>query len=337
MRAFRSLSIVVLCVLIMAAVAIVVGCRQHPDKAAAAPKKFEPNPTRLERGRYLAEGPMHCFVCHSEADKNLMPLPGKKGAGKTMFPEGEFPFTVRAPNITPDPETGAGRWTDEQIVRALRDGIGHDGRVLFPLMPYEYFRRLTDEDLASVVVYIRSLEPVRNEIPKPYIPDEARKRLVATEPMKGSAPEPDWKDPVKRGEYYATLSTCEGCHTPGELGAPPIPGMRFGGGVTFEVWGVTSANITPSPSGISYYDEKMFIEVIRTGHVKARELKPIMLWRSFRNMNDEDLKAIHAYLRTVAPVQHRVDNTEPPTPCKLCKGKHGAGDRNDAFAANVGK
>jgi hypothetical protein len=113
--------------------------------------------------------------------------------------------------------------------------------------------------------------------------------------------------------------------------------MQFAGGVTFGVWGVTSANITPSPSGISYYDEKMFLEVIRTGHVKARELKPIMLWRSFRNMNDEDLKAIYAYLRTVAPVQHRVDNTEPPTPCKLCKGKHGSGDRNDAFAGKVGK
>jgi hypothetical protein len=124
----------VLCALIVADLAILVACRQHPDNASAAPKKFEPNSTRLERGRYLTEGPMHCFVCHSEADKNLMPLPGKKGAGKTMFPKGEFPFTVRAPNITPDPETGAGRWTDEEIVRALRDGIGHDGRVLFPLM-----------------------------------------------------------------------------------------------------------------------------------------------------------------------------------------------------------
>jgi mono/diheme cytochrome c family protein len=338
MRAFRSLAIVVLCALIVAGVGIVGGCSKQPDKAAAAPKKFEPTPTRLARGRYLTEGPMHCFLCHSEVDEdNLLPLPGKKGAGKT-FPAGEFPFTVKAPNITPDPETGAGKWTDEQFVRVLRDGIGHDGRVLLPLMPYHYFRRLTDEDLASVVVYIRSLEPVHNVIQLPYVPDEIRKQLVAVEPAKGSAQEPDWKDPVKRGEYLVTLGACDGCHTSADapLGEP-LPGMAFAGGVEFVPFKVSSANITPSPSGISYYDEKMFLEVIRTGHVKARALKPIMPWRYIRNLSDDDLKAMFAYLRTVAPVQHRVDNSEPPTPCKLCKGKHGAGDRNDAFAAKVGK
>lgn len=335
MRAFRSLAIVVLCTVIVAALAIVVACGQHPDKAAAAPKKFEPNSTRLERGRYLTEGPMHCFLCHSEVDEeNMLPLPGRRGAGK-KFPDGEFPFTIKAPNITSDPETGAGRWTDEQIARALRDGIGHDGRVLFPLMPYEHFRRLTDEDLASVIVYIRSLPAVKKVVEKPYVPDEVRKKLVAIAPMRGSAPEPDWKNPVQRGEYLATLAACDGCHTPGSLGAPPLPGMRFAGGLEFAPWKVATANITPSPSGISYYDDKMFVEVMRTGHVKARALKPIMPWRYFRNLSDDDLKAIFAYLRTVPPVQHRVDNTEPPTPCKLCKGKHGAGDRNDKFAAKV--
>ena len=97
---------------------------------------------------------MHCFVCHSETSpEDLLPLPGKKGGGRT-FPEGAFRFTVRSPNITPDPETGAGKWADDVFVRALRDGIGHDGRVLFSLMPYEHFRRLTDEDLASAIGHI---------------------------------------------------------------------------------------------------------------------------------------------------------------------------------------
>lgn len=337
MRQSRWLLLVLVCVVVVIVAGTLVARRARSRSMASSTLHFESTAQRLARGRYLTEGPMHCFLCHSEVDEEkLLPLPGKKGAGKT-FPAGEFPFTVKAPNITPDPETGAGKWTDEQFVRALRDGIGHDGRTLFPLMPYHFFRRLTDEDLASVVVYIRSLEPVHNVVQPPYVPDGVRKQLVAIEPMKGSAPEPDWKDPVKRGEYLVTIGACSGCHTATSQGlaGEELPGMRLAGGVEFVPFKVSSANITPSPSGISYYDEKMFVQVIRTGHVNARALKPIMPWEYFRNLNDDDLKAIFAYLRTVSPVNHRVDNTEPPTPCKVCRGRHGAGDRNDAFAAKM--
>ena len=94
-------------------------------------------------------------------------------------------------------------------------------------------------------------------------------------------------------------------------------------------WGsVGSANITPDPSGISYYDESLFLQTIRTGYVKARKLSQIMIWWEYRNLTDDDLKAIFAYLRTVKPVKHRVDNDEPPTFCKRCGALHGAGERN---------
>jgi hypothetical protein len=106
--------------------------------------------------------------------------------------------------------------------------------------------------------------------------------------------------------------------------------LAFAGG--FELKGpfgtVTSANITPDPSGISYYDENLFIQVMRTGKVGARTLSPIMPWIAYRNMTDDDLKAEFAYLRTLKPVHHRVDNTLPATACKICQGKHGAGDQN---------
>jgi predicted HAD superfamily phosphohydrolase len=91
---------------------------------------------------------------------------------------------------------------------------------------------------------------------------------------------------------------------------------------------VASANITPDPSGIPYYDETLFIQVIRTGYVKARKLKQIMPWWTFRGLSDEDLKAIFAYLKTVTPIKHRVDNTEPSAPCRICGFSHGAGDKN---------
>lgn len=91
---------------------------------------------------------------------------------------------------------------------------------------------------------------------------------------------------------------------------------------------MAGGNITPDPSGISYYDEALFVRVMRTGQVEARKLNSFMPWGYFRNMTDEDLKVIFAYLRTLKPAQHRVDNTEAPTYCKLCRQKHGYGDRN---------
>jgi hypothetical protein len=103
--------------------------------------------------------------------------------------------------------------------------------------------------------------------------------------------------------------------------------MEFAGGEPFGP-SVVSANITPDPSGISYYDEKLFIKVMRTGHVGARPLHAPMPWWFFKNMSDSDLKALYAYLRTVKPVHHRVDNSESATVCKQCNGKHGAGEQN---------
>ena len=97
-----------------------------------------------------------------------LPVFSKVGSGRVLFHEGKA--VLAAPNITPDIETGAGTWTDDQFACAIREGIGHDGRVLFPMMSYQDFRNFTDEGLASVVVYLRSLEPVHNPLPKTQIP-----------------------------------------------------------------------------------------------------------------------------------------------------------------------
>ena len=88
--------------------------------------------------------------------------------------------------------------------------------------------------------------------------------------------------------------------------------MDFAGGFPFTgPWGtVASANITPDSSGIPYYDESLFLNVMRTGQVGARELSPIMPVMVYKNLTDDDLKAIFAFLRTTKPVKHRVDNSE---------------------------
>jgi hypothetical protein len=323
------------------------GCQKTPAPAptSASVLDMEPiprTPERLARGKYLAEGLVQCPFCHSDNDytkRPALPVPGRKGAGQ-VFPNAEVelpePNLVVAPNITPDPDFGAGNWKDADFVRALRQGIGHDGRTLFPMMPYQYFRNLSDEDLASVIVYERSLPPVHIERPATKLTDDIRKTFQPL-PAVTHVAEPDKSDRTAYGKYLVTVGHCDLCHTPTDEQGNPIPGMEFAGGASFAgFWGpdrnklitVASLNLTPDPSGISYFDEKMFINAIRTGMVNARPLSNAMPWAYFRNLRDDDLKAIFAYLRTLKPVQHRVDNTEPPSFCKLCRSKHGFGERN---------
>jgi mono/diheme cytochrome c family protein len=245
----------------------------------------------------------------------------------------DLPGRVVAPNISPDPETGAGNWTDDQLARAIREGIGHDGRALFPLMPYQRFRSMSDEDVASIVVYLRSLPPVRRQVPATEIVVPVRYLIRSVpEPLTAPVPAPDVSTLAKRGAYLMTLGACADCHTPQDDKGQPIPGMELAGGFVFEgPWGrVASANLTPDPSGIPYYDAALFTEVLRTGHVKAREINQIMPWHAFGGMTDEDIAAIFANLTTVKPVVHRVTNdaSVKPTFCKVCRQVHGYGDRN---------
>lgn len=301
-------------------------------KAAASPSRFAPSKARLERGRYLAESVLVCEGCHSEVDwqGTGLPRPGVKFAGGRV-PEDAVPIQIYAPNLTPDKETGSGNWTDEQWERALRQGIGNDGRALFPFMPYVFFREMSAEDLASIVVYFRSLPPVKHAMPKLEWPEELKKLYPGLPPRAAPPAQPDMNNPVSRGKYLVTIAPCGVCHTPVDQQLHPLMNLSFGGGQPLHgPWGkVNSANVTPDPSGIPHYDEAMFIKTIRTGKVNGvRDLNHIMPWKVFRNMTDRDLKDIFAYLKTLPPVQHRVDNTEPPTPCKLCNYSHGYGNRN---------
>lgn len=286
---------------------------------------FERTETRLTRGKYLAEGLLQCFICHTDRDwkqPGAPPLTGRKGSGHVFRDDGEYRLV--APNITPDPETGAGKWTDDMFARAIREGISHDGRVLHPQMWYASFRNLSDEDLASVIVYIRSIPAVHNPL---KTTKEKKVRAPGADPITEPVPQPDSSDPVSRGQYLVRVADCIGCHTAFE--APVNPGFFAGGNlIEREKEKAFSANITLDPSGISFYDDAFFIQVLRTGNVKARKLSSLMPWTVFRNLNDEDLRSIFAYLRARRTVRHTVDNTEAHTECLMCGQKHGFGDRN---------
>jgi hypothetical protein len=338
MKKLKRIVLVVVCALVAVAAvglpAVVgirpfIGARSRPLTA----RTFERTAARLERGRYLvtsAQTP--CLLCHSPMDTSGGGMQVKAGmelAGRNWEPDGA-PF-VTAPNLTPDPETGTGTWTDDQLARAIREGIGHDGRTLFPIMPYEHYRNMADEDLASIVVYLRSVPPIRNPLPRSNVPFPLNRLINGVpEPIEAEV-KPDLSTPEKRGHYITELAICSDCHSPADDQGNRVPGMDFAGGTLLLFPGIkraASANLTPSPNGIPYYTEELFIETIRTGKVRARELSPMMPTRYFRNFTDQDLKDVFAYLKSLKPIDHYVDNTLPETKCPKCGLSHGGGERN---------
>lgn len=314
---------------------------EAPEYSAAA----------IARGRYLSHAVCECFECHSPLydDDRVLPIETKLGAGDILNEK----TRLVAPNITPDPETGAGRWTDDQLVRAIRQGISHDGRRLSVVMPYPTLSILTNDDVHAIVAYLRSLPPVRNELPK-WVPLRVAER--PPDPPGPPATPNDLATRKGRGAYLAHLARCVHCHSP-----RPATGsehlrrrdMEFAGGRRFETKRyfdeidddpvrppaeaarldppsfVTSPNITQDPSGIPYFDEAIFIQTIRTGRVAGRRpLTRAMLWFEFRKLTDDDLGAIFEFLRSVPPVRHRVNNADPPTYCPRCGRRHGLGELN---------
>lgn len=323
--------------LLAVAITATVGWRPFIGPAARplTDRTFASSPERIERGRYIFHSLSGCPLCHGEWDRTVDGHPAKADrlvAGRSWAEEG-LPWLV-APNLTPDKETGAGDWTDDMLARAIREGIGHDGRALFPVMPYLRYAAMSDEDLASLIVYLRTLPAIRNPLPKTEIPFPPGPLINSVpQPITQPIAAPDMSTPVKRGEYLTRIGVCEECHTPTDPQGAKIPGLDWAGGFPLvdEIAKRTvhSVNLTPDPSGIPYYDESLFLTAMHTGKVIARELDDMMPWAAYRTLTDDDLKAMFAYIKTLKPVKHTVDNSLPPTLCPVCNYSHGGGDKNE--------
>lgn len=321
---------------------------------AAVPQRATDGTAQIARGKYLANGIARCFGCHSplsNADPAL-PIPATLGSGDQWL---DGKLQVGAPNITPDPATGLGRWTDQQIVRAIREGIGLSGQRL-STHPANHYSVMTDGDAAAIAAYLRSLRPIRRVLPRSA---PAGRQHESVQPMTTPAQPGALRTPVDRGRYLAQLGECIGCHTPAKADGSPLRALTFGGGRRFFVEKgignevssfdptftspaasaaparagiVASRNLTQDPSGIPYYTEAIFIQTIRTGKVAGvRSLSAAMPWVFFRTMADADLADVFAYLRSVQPVQHRVNNADPPTWCRRCGRRHGLGEFNTGW------
>jgi len=281
----------------------------------------EINPERVARGKHLFQVLADCDGCHSPRDFSRFGAPviaSRRGSG-TIFPkELGLPGMVAPRNITQDKETGIGAWTDGEMIRAIREGISRDGTALFNLMPYGNFRRMSDEDVFALVAYLRTLPPVRNQVPRSKLDFPVNLLMKSAPQPAGSVPPLRTIDPVARGEYLVNLALCANCHTRGLEQGAPEPGMRLAGGVEFRTPGgvAVSANITPHPeTGIGRWTEQNFIDKFRQYQFYLENGSPkigpenftMMPWLGFTRMADEELKAIFAYLKSQPPVEHPVE------------------------------
>jgi mono/diheme cytochrome c family protein len=276
-------------------------------------RRFQPTPERLARGRYIVDAEAHCLHCHSDRDwktHGAPALPGLEGTGWDVpWAANDMPGPVFAPNLTSDRETGLGAIPDDVVARDIREGVSHDGRALF-MMPWQNYRGMSDEDVASVVAYLRTLPPVNKPRGTTAIrPPVSWLLKLQPAPLTAPVAAAPATDRIARGKQLAEVGQCQSCHTPVDARHQPLPGMAYAGGQEFVIDGVRyrSSNITPDPSGISYYNEELFIKTMRTGNVGGRRLAPIMPWADVAKLTDDDLKALWAYLRTVTPVAHEVE------------------------------
>lgn len=300
---------------------------KRPDMAPAPGITVARTPERIARGKYLFHVVSSCWDCHSEVDESRFggPLvPDTLGKGKAFPKDAGLPGNIVAPNLTPDSETGAGNWTDGQLIRAIREGIGNDDRVLFPFMPYTEFAHMSDEDVQSLVAYIRTLSPVTNPLPKTTIDFPVSVFIKFAPKPVGSVPQPDHSDRVAYGKYLTRIGGCYFCHTPAK-NDQPIPGKDFAGGHEFQMAPgarVVSYNLTPDlETGTGKWTELEFLDKFyqykdyaEKGSPKVeRHSNTVMPWLGHSQFQPDDLKAIFAYLRTVPPQVNAVV-TKPDAP-----------------------
>lgn len=285
-------------VIFIASVALFGACGQSA--------RAEDQQALRSRGEYLVNGPAACGNCHTKRGPDLL-------ADSNVYLAGGYKFDIPpglaiSKNITPDTDTGIGSWTDQQIIRAIREGVTREGNVIGPPMPISYYNKMSDDDVKAIVAYLRTVKPIRNSVreSKYKIP------LHAEPPAKGLPP-PAKADKVAYGAYVAGLAHCLECHTPPTAtGEPDYANLTGAGGRPFFPMDgklVRGANITSDKeTGIGSWTDDEVKRAITEGIRKdGRQLIPQMPYPYFKTMTAEDLDAVVAYIRTLPPISHKVE------------------------------
>lgn len=321
-RLFRYTGYVLLILIVAVATLLTYVKLALPNVGEAEDLQIEYTQERIERGKYLAHAVNLCMDCHAQRDWTKFsgpPIPGTLGAGGDVFDQRVgFPGVFYARNITP---YGIDRYSDGELYRAITTGVNKEGKALFPVMPYTYYGKMDPEDIYSIMAYIRSLEPVKNDVPesKPEFPFDFIINLL---PQKASPQKrPDKSDWIAYGAYMTNAAGCVECHTDVKDGRI-IAERAYCGGRSFQLLDgstVRSTNLTPHETGIGLWTEEMFVQRFKqytdstyvSPTIKAGEFNTVMPWTMYAQMEEDDLKAIYAYLKTVKPIENVVERFTP--------------------------
>lgn len=289
-----------------------------PNVGEAPNLKVEMTPERIARGEYLANHVTVCMDCHSKRDWSRFsgpPLDGTLGMGGDVFDQKfGFPGTYYAKNITPE---GISRYTDGELFRVITTGVTKEGKAIFPVMPFQYYGQMDEEDIKSIIAYIRTLKPIKNEVTKASS-DFPMNFIINTIPKKAHFTKlPAKTDVINYGKYITIAAGCMECHTKFEKGNL-VAGSEFGGGREFPFPDgsiVRSHNISSDKeTGLGSWKEETFLELFHlrsdsttlNTNLKPGSLNSIMPWTMYGKMTNEDLSAIFTYLKSVKPIQNSV-------------------------------
>jgi cytochrome c553 len=263
--------------------------------------------TLLERGDYLVNTIAACGNCHTPKDVNGHAIAGEELSGGFEFDDPGIGHVV-GPNITPDPETGIGTWSEAQIVTALRDGKRPDGTIIGPPMPIPVYRQLSDRDAAAIAAYLRSVKPIRHRV--------ARTRYdIPLPPAYGPpvthAEAPPNTDRIGYGGYLAgPVGHCVLCHTAPGDGKPFDMDRAYAGGRTLPDFAhpgslTVSRNITSDPDdGIGGWTDADIKQAIVAGiRPDGTRLARTMPFDWYAKMAPDDRDALVAYLRSLKSVK----------------------------------
>jgi len=319
MRTFKKFAFGTLAILVVAFVSMLGYIKfALPNIKAASVINVEATPERIARGEYLANHVAVCIDCHSTRDWSRFsgpPTAGTLGKGGDVFDQKfGFPGVYYARNITPE---GISRYTDGELFRTITTGVSKEGRAMFPVMPFHYYGQMDEEDIKSIIAYIRTLPPIKSQVPESKS-DFPMNFIINTIPHEASFTKlPPKTDVINYGKYMTNAASCVECHTKIDKGSL-VAGTEFGGGREFlfpDGSVVRSANISSDEeTGIGGWDDETFVSLFKAHSDSATlntklnpgEFNSLMPWTMYGKMNDEDLKAIFAYLKTVKPISNNV-------------------------------
>ena len=260
-------------------------------------------PEAIARGKYLATA-ADCAACHT-ATQGGKPFAGGYGIASPLG-------TIYSSNITPSKTAGIGNYTEADFARALRQGVRQDGAHLYPAMPYTSYAKLSDQDVASLYTYFMHAVPAVDDVPKqtalPF-PFNIRASMIVWNAMflddHRFVSDPSKTDQVNRGAYLVdALGHCAECHTPRNTLMASKDGLNLSGG-SLGSW--YAPNITSdSTSGIGKWSNAQIVQYLHTGNVPglAQAAGPMAeaVTNSLQYLNQPDLEAIAAYLKTTKPI-----------------------------------